>query len=89
MCNIPFLNIIPFGFCISPENPMVIAAILASLGSVTEAPCTPMTFDPWITTAPTVLIGGLPVIDDLSILSCLWGGEIIAIEPGEFCTIVP
>jgi hypothetical protein len=25
----------------------------------------------------------------MSILSCLWGGEIIAIEPGEFCTIVP
>lgn len=89
LCGIPFLNVISFGMCISEENPMVIAMILASLGADDSAPCIPMTFDPWITTAPTTLVGGMPIIDDMSILECLWGGTIITVEPEEFFTMVP
>ena len=41
MDNKPFVNILPFGMCISPANPEVIAETAAALGVLTPAPCIP------------------------------------------------
>ena len=82
--SIPILNIEPFGMCMSEANPEVIAATAAALGVLTPMPCLPVTTDPWLPGAPTVLIGGLPALDDESICLCDWGGVIAIDEPGQF-----
>ena len=86
--SIPILNIEPFGMCMSEANPEVIAATAAALGVLTPMPCLPVTTDPWIPGADTVLVGGLPALDDLSICICDWGGVITIEDPGQFEVIV-
>jgi len=56
MDNIPLVNIMPFGMCMSPANPMVAAATAAAMGVLTPMPCIPMTVAPWVPGAPTVLL---------------------------------
>ena len=58
MDHAPLVNIMPFGMCSSPANPTVAAATAAALGVLTPMPCVPATAAPWVTGAPTVLIGG-------------------------------
>jgi len=76
MDNKPFLNIIPFGVCNTPSNPMVAAATAAALGVLTPMPCIPNTVAPWIVGKPTVLIGNMPCLNSDSKLMCMWGGCI-------------
>ncbi|MEO2218697.1 DUF4280 domain-containing protein [Chromobacterium vaccinii] len=90
MDNKPMLNIMPFGMCSSPANPMVAAATAAALGVLTPMPCIPMTTAPWIPGgAPTVLIGGMPAVDAGSTLMCNWGGVIKVSMPGQFTVLIP
>jgi hypothetical protein len=89
MDNIPLLNIMPFGMCISPANPMVAAATAAALGVLTPMPCIPMTVAPWVPGAPTVLLAEMPTLDDTSTLMCMWAGVISIIMPGEMTVQVP
>ena len=84
MDNKPFLNVMPFGMCNSPANPMVAAATAAALGVLTPMPCLPMTMAPWVPGVPTVLIGNMPALDNNSKLMCNWGGVIQFTAPGEF-----
>ena len=60
MDHIPMVNIMPFGMCMSPANPAVAAATAAALGVLTPMPCIPNTPAPWVTGAPTVLLGNCP-----------------------------
>ena len=60
MDNKPFVNILPFGMCMSLANPMVAAATAAALGALTPMPCIPVTPAPWVPGSPTVLVGGMP-----------------------------
>lgn len=83
MDNKPFLNIIPFGMCNSPANPMVISIIASSMGAVTMAPCIPVTPAPWVTGAPTVLIGNKPALNASAKCFCAWGGMIEIKQPGQ------
>jgi len=85
----PIVNIPPFGMCSSPSNPTVIAATAAALGVLTPMPCVPMTVAPWVTGAPTVLIGNLPALNDSSKLACAWAGMIQISFAGQTTVQIP
>ncbi len=89
MDHIPLTNIMPFGMCTSPANPTVAAATAAALGVLTPMPCVPNTPAPWVTGAPTVLLGNFPTLDNISQLFCVWGGVITFTTAGEFTVNVP
>lgn len=89
MDHVPMLNILPFGMCNCPSNPMVAAATAAALGVLTPMPCIPMTSAPWMPGSPTVLVGGMPSLQNSSKLMCQWGGVIQILAPGQFTTMVP
>jgi hypothetical protein len=89
MDNVPLVNIMPFGMCMSLANPTVAAATSAALGVLTPMPCIPNTPAPWVPGAPTVLLGNQPTLDNMSKLMCVWGGVIQFITPGEFTVMVP
>jgi hypothetical protein len=89
MDHIPMVNIMPFGMCRSPANPVVAAATVAKLGVLTPMPCVPATPAPWVPGAPTVMLGNMPTLDNTSTLMCMWAGEIKFVDPGEFTVMVP
>ncbi len=79
--QLPFVNIMPFGMCTSLMNPSVAAATAAALGALTPMPCTPMITGPWIPGSPTVLIGGVPALNNTCKLMCAYGGVIQVAVP--------
>lgn len=83
MDNKPFLNVPPFGCCMSPSNPSV-AAVFPAL-----PPCVPCLAAPWMPGAPTVLIGDMPALTSDSKLMCNWGGVIQVTLPGQFTVMTP
>lgn len=89
MDHVPFVNVMPFGMCNCVANPMVAAATAAALGVLTPMPCIPMTMAPWMPGAPTVLVGGMPSLQNSSKLMCQWGGVIQILVPGQFTVMVP
>ncbi len=89
MDHMPMVNVLPFGMCNCPANPMVAAATAAALGVLVPMPCIPMTMAPWTPGAPTVLIGGMPALQSASKLMCTWGGIIEILVPGQFTVLVP
>jgi hypothetical protein len=89
MDHAPLVNIMPFGMCISPANPIVAAATAAALGVLTPMPCIPNTPSPWVPGVPTVMLGKSPTLDNNCKLMCLWGGVIQITTPGEFTVSVP
>ena len=77
------VNIIPFGMCTSPANPMVAAAMGAPM------PCQPLTPSPWMNGSLTVMIKGQPALTMNSMLMCNKGmGVIQFVNPGAQKTIV-
>jgi hypothetical protein len=89
MDHVPMVNIMPFGMCASLANPTVAAATAAVLGVLTPMPCIPNTPAPWVTGAPTVILGNAPTLDNVSKLMCIWGGVIQFSTPGEMTVKVP
>jgi len=89
MDHIPMTNIMPFGMCMSPSNPVVAAATAAALGVLTPMPCIPATPAPWVPGAPTVLLAKFPTLDNFSQLMCIWGGVITFTDAGEETVMVP
>ncbi len=89
MDNVPMVNIMPFGMCLSIANPAVAAATAAALGVLTPMPCIPNTPAPWVPGEPNVLLGNFPALDNVSQLMCLWAGVIQFVTPGEFTVQVP
>jgi hypothetical protein len=87
--HVPMLNIMPFGMCRSPANPMVAAATAAALGVLTPMPCIPATPAPWMPGAPTVLLCGAPALNNTSKLMCMWAGTISITMPGQFTHMIP
>ena len=76
--EVPILNIPPFPTCISPL-PSPIPPV---------KPCIPALAGPWIPTSPTILVGGMPILDNMSKAICSRGGVITILLPGQFNTIV-
>lgn len=89
MDHVPMVNIMPFGMCSSPSNPMVAAATAAAMGVLTPMPCIPMTMTPWTPGAPTVLIANMPALDNTSKCMCNWGGVVAINFAGTVKTIIP
>lgn len=89
MDNTPIMNIPPFGMCRSPANPTVAAATAAALGVLTPMPCVPATPAPWAPGAPTVLVAGMPALNNTSKLMCLWAGVISITMPGQMTHMIP
>ena len=89
MDHVPMLNIMPFGMCMSPANPMVAAATAAALGVLTPMPCIPNTPAPWVPGVPTVLVGNMPALDNTCKLMCLWAGVITVAMPGQMTHQIP
>jgi hypothetical protein len=81
--HIPYLNVLPFGMCTSGGNPLVAAALGA------PQPCTPITPSPWDPGATTVLLQGVPMLDNTSTLKCNFGGTIKIVFPGQTSVFVP
>jgi hypothetical protein len=89
MDHIPMVNIMPFGMCSSLANPEVAAATTAALGVLTPMPCIPVTPAPWVAGAPTVLLGNMPALDNVSQLMCTWAGVITFTDAGEVTVEIP
>lgn len=87
--HVPLVNILPFGLCRSPSNPVVAAATAAASGTLTPMPCVPATPAPWSPGAPTVTLGGAPALGDSSTLSCVWGGTIQFSSAGQATVQLP
>ena len=79
--HIPLLNILPFGMCSNPANPMVIAATAAAMGVLTPVPCIPCTVQEWTGASEKVKIKGKKALNMDSRLQCLYGGSIQAQAP--------
>src|ERR1700755_3267191 len=88
MDHIPMTNIMPFGMCMSPANPTVAAAPAAALGVLTPMPCIPNTPAPWTPGSPTVMLGGMPMLNSTSTCACMWGGVITITVPGQMQTTI-
>lgn len=84
----PMVNIPPFGMCMSIANPTVAAATAAALGVLTPMPCIPVTA-PWTPGSATVMIGGMPALNNTSMCTCAWGGMIQIGFPGQVLTSIP
>ena len=89
MDHVPMVNIMPFGMCTSPANPMVAAATAAALGVLTPMPCIPMTLAPWVPGAPTVLIANMPALDNTCKCMCNWAGVVSINFAGTVKTMIP
>jgi hypothetical protein len=89
MDHIPMTNIMPFGMCMSPANPVVAAATAAALGVLTPMPCIPATTAPWVPGAATVMLANMPALDNVSTLMCMWGGVITFTMAGQLTEMIP
>ncbi len=85
----PMMNIMPFGMCTSPANPVVAAATAAALGVLTPMPCIPATPAPWVPGAVTVLLANFPSLDNTCKLNCMWAGVIQVVSPGQVTHMIP
>ncbi len=85
---IPFLNIMPFGMCIAPANPAVIAATTAAMGTPTPGACIPTPAGPWSPGSTKAVMGGIPMLTASSTLSCSFGGSITVSFSGQTICMV-
>ncbi len=83
MDHIPIANIVPFGMCKAPTNPMVISLTAAALGVFQQAPCLPVTAAPWSPGASKVKVGGKKALLKTCKLNCTWGGVIEITDAGQ------
>jgi hypothetical protein len=86
---VPNVNIPPFGMCSSIANPAVASATSAASGVLTPQPCVPVIPAPWAPGSPTVLVRGMPALNNTSKCACTWGGVIQIPMPATTTEMVP
>ncbi len=84
--TIPFVNIPPFGMCMSLANPTVAAATAAAFGVLTPMPCVPVIQGTWVPPAVQTVVGGVPALTAGATCICAWGGVINIAFPGSMRT---
>jgi len=84
----PLINIPTFGMCMTLSNPTVAAATAAAAGVLTPMPCIPVT-TAWLPGSPTILVGGIPVVNDKSKCACAYGGVISVLFGGAMTESIP
>jgi hypothetical protein len=89
MDNKPFVNVPPFGMCISLANPAVASATTAALGVLTPMPCTPVLPAPWAPGSPKILVGNMPMLNNTSTCMCAFAGVITFTVAGQVKVQVP
>ena len=87
--HVPMTNVPSFGMCTSIANPVVATATSAALGVLTPMPCVPATPAPWVAGASTVFLCNAPALDDISTLTCTWGGVISFVSAGQLTHSIP
>lgn len=87
--NVPFTNIPPFIMCTSLANPAVASATAAALGVLTPMPCTPVIPAPWAPGSPTVMLRGMPALNNTSKLMCAYAGVIQITSPQTTKELIP
>lgn len=86
--HVPFLNVLPFGMCSNPANPLVAAATAAAFGVLTPMPCIPCTLQEWTNACAKVKVRGTEALNVDAKLSCLFGGSIQAAAPVQPTVLV-
>ena len=81
---VPFMNVTPFGLCMSLANPITAAQTAAAFGVLTPGACIPTPAGMWLPIKPTVLSMNMPMLDSSSMLMCAFGGVIRINVPGQF-----
>jgi hypothetical protein len=76
MDYVPMTNIPSFGMCSSIANPAVASATASASGVLTPQACVPVVPAPWAPGSPTVLVRGMPALNNTSKCACTWGGVI-------------
>ena len=84
----PFMNISPFGVCLSLLNPITAAQTAAAFGVLTPGPCIPSPIGMWIPTKPTVISSKGAILTSDSILTCAYGGVIKILPPFQFTVMI-
>lgn len=72
MDHIPMTNILPFGTC----------NILTAAAAGVPTPCVPATAAPWAPGSATVMVRGMPALNNSSKCICSIGGVISITNPG-------
>lgn len=80
---VPLVNVLPFGMCSNPANPMVAAATAAAFGVLTPVPCMPCIAGTWSGTCKKVKIKGEEAVKADSGLKCAFGGSIQVAVPSQ------
>ena len=75
----PAANIMPFGQCKSPANPLVAAATAAANGVLQPQPCTPICVA-WIGGHAKLLVDKMPALTNKDHLLCTFGQGMIEIK---------
>jgi hypothetical protein len=84
----PEVNVPSFGMCRSQANPEVAEATADADGVLTPMPCVPVTDAPWEPGSETVLVGGMPALNQTSTCLCAWAGVITIVSAGQTGTEV-
>jgi hypothetical protein len=72
MDHVPMTNILPFGTC----------NVLTAAAAGVPTPCVPATAAPWAPGSPTVMVRGMPALNNTSKCVCSIGGMISITNPG-------
>lgn len=79
-------NIPSFVGCLSPENPMFVAAVVTA--GLAAPPCMPSILAPWAMPSVINTINGIPVLLQTATCFCKMAGVIMVSNPGQLTTLV-